>query len=242
MNATASLLTPSSMQSSISARAEHVSLESETDITAPPARPPHRKTLSSYAHKSSMRKCSTELSLLDEHYLQVHSVRAGKEPKKYAIDLRFLNSQPVRVRCIAWTWFALSVVSLAISVLGAWFAWPSAKPFSSAASAGACIALIAAIVSAVEAFRSTTESLNFTSVHGGAPFVSVLGGIGSTKEGKSFFVAMIKDIAAAKAARQQPKQQWLRDEMREHHRLRELGVLTEADYEASKARILSAHA
>jgi hypothetical protein len=30
--------------------------------------------------------------------------------------------------------------------------------------------------------------------------------------------------------------------MREHHRLRELGVLGESDYEASKARILRAHA
>jgi hypothetical protein len=229
------------MHSPVSARAEHISLESETDIAAPPARPPHRKTLSTYALKSSMRKCSTELSLLDEHYLQVHAVRASKEPKKYSIDLRFLNSQPVRIRRIAWTWFALSIASLGIGGLGAWFAWSTAKPFSSAAFIGACIALVAALVSTVEAFRSTTESLNFTSIHGGATFVSVLGGLGSTKEGKSFFVAMIKDIAAAKAARPQPKQQWLRDEMREHHRLRELGVLSESDYEASKPRILKAH-
>ena len=39
---------------------------------------------------------------------------------------------------------------------------------------------------------------------------------------------MIKSINAAKSARQQAEQQLLRDEMREHHRLRELGVLTEA--------------
>ena len=89
--------------------------------------------------------------------------------------------------------------------------------------------------------RGTSESLSFTSVHGGATLVTVSGGLGSTKAGKSFFVSMIKDIAAAKAARPQQKQQWLRDEMREHHRLRELGVLSLADYEASKARILKAH-
>ena len=98
------------------------------------------------------------------------------------------------------------------------------------------------IATTVLAVRHTSESLNFTSVHGGAPLVHVIGGIGSTKAGKSFFVAMIKEIAAAKSARQQAKQQMLRDEMREHHRLRELGVLSEADYEASKARILKAHA
>ena len=91
------------------------------------------------------------------------------------------------------------------------------------------------------AIRHTTEALNFTSVHGGASFVSVLGGIGSAKQGRSFFVSLIKEISAAKAARRQAKQELLRDEMREHHRLRELGVLSEADYEASKARILKAH-
>jgi hypothetical protein len=69
----------------------------------------------------------------------------------------------------------------------------------------------------------------------------VIGGLGSTKAGKAFFVSMIKEIAAAKSARPQAKQQLLRDEMREHHRLRELGVLSEANYEASKARILKAH-
>ena len=71
---------------------------------------------------------------------------------------------------------------------------------------------------------------------------SVTGGIGSARDGKSFFVELIKDINAAKAARPQERPQFLRDEMREHHRLREIGALSEEDYEASKARILRAHA
>ena len=64
-------------------------------------------------------------------------------------------------------------------------------------------------------------------MHGDATLVSVTGGIGSARAGKKFFVELIKSINAAKLARPQAKQQLLRDEMREHHRLRELGVLSE---------------
>ena len=216
-------------------------MEGETDLAAPPKRPPHRKVRATYALQSGLRECSTELSLLDEHYLQVHS-RRGKDAKKYSIDLRFLNSQPVRVRHVAWLWLAISALLLVGAGGALWFASMSSAFLTSSGFIAACVAALAAAGAAVLGIRQTTEALNFTSVHGGAPFVNVLGGIGSTKAGRTFFVTLIKEIASAKEARQQAKHELLRDEMREHHRLRELGVLSEADYEASKARILKAHA
>jgi hypothetical protein len=241
VNARASALSHSSVQAPAIARAEHISLEAETDIAAPFARPPHRKVRSTYVLKSGLRDCSTELSLLDDHYLQVHSQRPRKESKKYSIDLRYLNSQPVRTRRIAWAWWSMSA-ALLLSTGGAlWLGFSSAAFFASSGFIIACITTLATIGTVFLAVRHTTESLNFTSVHGGASLVHVIGGVGSTKAGKAFFVAMIKEIAAAKSARPQSKQQLLRDEMREHHRLRELGVLSETDYEASKARILRAH-
>lgn len=188
-----------------------------------------------------MRKCTTELALLEDHYLQVQTLRNGKQPLKYSIDLRFLNSQPTRVRRIAWAKFLLSA-ALALGASGAlWLIAGTSSLFSNPYFFGACAAALVSVVVIVMGIRDTSESLNFTSVNGGVTVVSVLGGIGSTKKGKAFFVAMIKDIAAAKAARPQSKQQWLRDEMREHHRLREAGALSEAEYEASKAKILKAH-
>ncbi len=54
--------------------------------------------------------------------------------------------------------------------------------------------------------RRTTESLEFISVHGGVTLVSVTGAIGSARDGKKFFVELIKSINAAKAARPQPPQ------------------------------------
>ena len=61
------------------------------------------------------------------------------------------------------------------------------------------------------------------------------------RAGKQFFVELIKSINAAKAERPQERPQFLRDAMREHHRLRELGVISEEQYEHSKARILASH-
>ncbi len=222
-------------------RAEHISIEADADYVTP-SRPAHRKVRSKYALHSAMRKCSTELSLLEESYLQVHAVRARKAPLRYIVDLRFLNSQPVRVRRIAWPWFLLGAALVLAAAGGMWLARAAPAPFASPCFLGACVAMACAFGAVFFGTRRTFESLNFTTLNGGATIVSVLGGLGSTKAGKSFFVAMIKDIAAAKAARPQQRQHWLRDEMREHHRLRELGVLSEADYEASKARILKAHA
>ena len=112
-----------------------------------------------------------------------------------------------------------------------------AKVGNSAGAAAACMSLGALFLF----LRRTTESLEFRSAHGGATLVSVIGGIGSARAGKKFFVELIKAINAAKLARPQAKPQLLRDEMREHHRLRELGVLTEQQYAQSKARILGEH-
>jgi hypothetical protein len=241
VNARSSVLTAHGGNNAAAARGEHISIEADVDYVSDAVRPSRRKVRSKYTLTSSMRKCSTELGLLEEHYLQVRVVRARKEPLRYLIDLRFLNTQPVRVRRIAWTWFALSAMFAFAAAGGIWFASSTHYQFTSSGFLAAGVAIGCAIGATVLGIRSTSESLNFTSVNGGATLVSILGGLGSTKAGKAFFIAVIKDIAAAKAARPQPKQQWLRDEMREHHRLRELGLLSEAEYEASKTRILRAH-
>jgi hypothetical protein len=237
----ASVLTPLGRSTAAAARAEHISIEADTDYVATTVRSPHRKIRAKYELRSAMRKCSTELALLDEHYLQVQTTRARKPLLKYSIDLRFLNSQPVRVRRIAWPWFLSSALLLVGAAGAMWLASTALSMFANPAFIGGCAAIACALGAAFLGVRGTSESLRFTSVHGGAVFVDVLGGLGSTRSGKTFFIAMIKDIAAAKAARPQGKQQWLRDEMREHHRLRELGVLSEAEYQASKTRILKAH-
>jgi hypothetical protein len=48
-------------------------------------------------------------------------------------------------------------------------------------------------------------------------------------------------IRLSSAARRRTKAEHLRDEMREHLRLKELGVLSAGEYEKAKVRILDQH-
>jgi len=223
------------------ARAEHISLESTPDVVSTPVRHPHRKTLSSFKLKSTLRGSEAELSLLEDHYLSVRLQHPGPDIKKYTLDLRFANPRPVIVRHIAWALLAIAILSSIGTVASFWWA---ARGQTAGLHPGVLIGLAGVITVALSVWqflRRTTESLQFTSVHGGATLVRITGGIGSAKAGREFFVELIKNISAAKTVRPQAKQQFLRDEMREHHRLRELRVLTEEEYESSKARILGAH-
>jgi hypothetical protein len=55
-------------------------------------------------------------------------------------------------------------------------------------------------------------------------------------------VALSAHLRIAVAARRPAKALHLRDEMREHARLHEAGVISKVEYEGGKARILAAHA
>jgi hypothetical protein len=224
-------------------RTEHISLETNADdgllATSVQRR---RKVRMSYALRSKLRGCETEVSLLEEHFLSVHSVRPDTQPMKYELDLRFANAKPVLVRHVAWFWLALAVGFTLLACGALWSLWPiAAADLINPIPLTAIAALLAAAGAALMFLRRTTESLEFTSVHGGVTLVSVTGGIGSARDGRKFFVELIKSINAAKTTRQHQRAQFLRDEMREHTRLRELGVLTQEQYEMSKGRILGSH-
>lgn len=204
-------------------------------------RHPHRRTVSSFTLASRLRGCATQLSILDDHYLSVRKEQKGGEALKYVLDLRFANARPVIVRRIAWIWLTLALAGLVGAATGFWRAAGELTLWTHAGFASGCGALLLAGTATWLFLRRTSESLQFTSVHGGVTLVSITGGVGSAKSGRRFFIDLIKSINAAKVVRAQSKAHFLRDEMREHHRLRELHVLSEADYEASKSRILAAH-
>lgn len=220
--------------------AEHISLQSEPDSSAAPSAPRRRKVGATYTLKSALRGCSTQLSLLEEHFISVQTERPGSSSKSYVLDLRFANAKPVRKRRVAWTWLTLTGVFGLLTAAAGSLSYSGATALVPTLLVGLTMCL-GGIGCFIVFLRRTTESLEFTSVHGEATLISITGGIGSARAGKTFFVGLIKSINAAKAARPQSKQELLRDEMREHHRLRELGVLSQEEYETSKARILAAH-
>ena len=232
---------PTDSRAIVIARAEHIHIEAEPGTVAAPTPHRRRKVRSSYVLKSRLRGCETEVSILEDHFIAVRTVRPDAQPRKYEVDLRFANPKPVRVRSISWFWLMLAAGMALLAAGGLLATWTDAGRWSSPIFLSALVTLLAAGGATIMFLRRTVESLEFVSMHGGATLLSVAGGIGSARAGKRFFIELIKSIIAAKAERQQERPQLLRDEMREHHRLRELGVLTEQQYEQSKARILASH-
>jgi hypothetical protein len=234
-------LAPTDSRAIVIARAEHIHIEAEPGTVAAPAPSRRRKVRSSYVLKSRLRGCETEVSILEDHYVTVRTVRPDAQSRKYEFDLRFAHPKPVRVRSISWFWLMLAGSMILLAAGGLWAAWTDAGRWSSPIFLTALVTLLGSGGALIMFLRRTVEALEFVSMHGGATLLSVAGGIGSARAGKRFFIDLIKSINAAKAARPQDRPQFLRDEMREHHRLRELGVLTDQQYEQSKARILAKH-
>jgi hypothetical protein len=87
-----------------------------------------------------------------------------------------------------------------------------------------------------------TETLVLRSSHGRATMLEFTGRLGTLRMVHKFARKLAAHIELAIAARRPSGAEHLRDEMREHFRLKEAGVLSQQQYEASKARILSRHA
>jgi hypothetical protein len=221
-------------------RAEHISLETEPELQAISVR--QRAVCASFTLSTVLHDCTTRVAILEDHFVTIQSESRHAAPLDYVLDMRFLDPKPLRSRRIAWNWLSVALALLTLGVLAIVLGPRPLPEFLISESFGIALVLLLGMLGALLRFaRDTTESLRFASEHGGAALINITGALGSTRRGKRFFVELMRNIRAAKAARPQPKVPRLRDEMREHHRLRELGVLSEADYEASKSRILKAH-
>lgn len=231
---------PTDSRAIVIARGEHIHIEAEPDSVAAPAQLRRRKVRSSFTLSSRLHGCETEVAIHDDHFVAVRSVRPDTQ-QQYEVDLRFANPKPLLVRSVSWFWLGLTACLLLLAAGGIGSTWSDAARWSSPIFLISVATLLATAGTTIMFLRRTVESLEFVSMHGGATLVSVVGGVGSARAHKRFFIDLIKSIHAAKAQRPQERPQFLRDEMREHHRLRELGVLTEQQYQQSKARILASH-
>jgi hypothetical protein len=221
-------------------RAEHISLESELFDTRP--KPNVGRVLKTYDLIKGGSGIDTSVSLLADHHLLVKTQRKRATGEQYTVDLRFVDPRPVGVRKVSRysLYAALAFSVMTALVVGLRFVWPTlAQQIGGLATPIGLGAL--AVGAFVLCYYLTKESILFVSLHGRARVVVIAGRLGTTRRAH----ACAADIAAqAKAAQRhykQPRQSNLRDEMREHSRLREEGVLTEAQYDEAKRRILQSH-
>ena len=217
--------------------AEHILLES--DVCEVPDLRAARKVHARIAFRSRLRGRITQLEIIDYYYLSVRSYsRTGS--LEYVLDLRFVDTPRVS-RHISWRWITASVLltalTYAILQLG-----PLAPQWWQRYTLPLCAAVMGAwAVATLLAVYRTTETVRLFSCVGAARLLDCTGGLGTVRGLRRFMAKVTAHIRLAAEARRTTQAANLRDEMREHARLKQIGVLGEAEYEPAKARILGRH-
>jgi hypothetical protein len=219
---------------------EHILLES--DVRDVPGLGDARKVHARLVIQNLLRRRALELTLIDYFYLSVRERRARSPGLEYVLDLRFADPALRLSRHVPWRWIiatlALAVLCGAIgwrvvSAPGPWWQHSWFAVFASMFGAAA----VAAIVTAWRAH----ETLVLVSTNGQARLLEFTGGLGTFRIIRRFSQQLAAHLRIAIAARRPLNGEHLRDEMREHFRLRSIGVLPEEEYEAAKRLILARH-
>jgi hypothetical protein len=219
---------------------EHILLESEVREVPEPGRA--RKVHAALNCYDRLRRRGLELAIIDYYYLAVRTGRPGSL-REYVLDLRFIDRSLGLSKHYPWRCIAATLALAMTTAFSAWRIGSSTAPWWQHPWLPICAAMSALTASAclVCAWR-LTETLALRSVHGRAILLEYTGRLGTLRMARQFARKLSAHIQLAMAARRSSGAEHLRDEMREHFRLKETGVLSQEQYEASKARILAQHA
>jgi hypothetical protein len=217
---------------------EHILLES--DVRHVPDLRDARTVQARIEFRSRLRNRVLQLEIIDYYYLSVRS-RSRSTLLDYVLDLRFVDA-PRRLRHVAWRWITSALLLMALAFGIASRIASSATPWWQHDWLRLCITVIAAwaFATLVSVYR-TTETVSLFSIHGAARLMECTGGLGTHRVLRCFMARLAAHIRLASAARRRTKAEHLRDEMREHLRLKEIGVLSAGEYGTAKARILDQH-
>ena len=181
-----------------------------------------------------MRRCRSEFTLFNNHRLAVKKDGFLQTPREYSIELGILDPHPKRQRRIAWHYLLVFAVLCAC----AWFlafvshtANSMLLPVMASASAG---------LSLVLAIYCSYDRLVFYSHHGRVPLVVLFNRVPDRLALDGFSHALVKQIKAARA-HYCCNSEALSEELKEHRRLREAGVISRKRYDIVKQRILDRH-
>jgi hypothetical protein len=214
---------------------EHILLES--DAREVPQLRTARKVHSRLRIRSRLPLRAIELTLLDYHYLSVRTWQSRRTVSQYVLDLRFVDPGLRLSRHVAWRWMTASVVLATLAIAIAW--WTTSWKHDWLALPGGLSGLAAC--SALIGIYRTTQTLALLSVNGRARLLTFTGRLGTVRAVRRFSQQLAAHVRISVAARRSSRAEHLRDEMREHFRLKEAGVLSEQEYEVSKGRILGRH-
>ncbi len=178
--------------------------------------------------------------IFNGEYLRILRRTADQVSRDYWINLAFLDPQPVRSWSPAWS--AASGIS-AVAALAAitLHRGPSALSADPYISLAASLAVIASLICLGITVRKYFAEFRFLSIHGRAPVFQISSSRPDRGEVRAFLHHLRGAAEKARAGQWQTRGNYLRDEMKEHRRLQNAGVLNEEQFQAARGLILRAH-
>jgi hypothetical protein len=197
-------------------------------------------TLTELLQVSFVKAYAAHFTIFSGHFLSIHIKRLFRRPVNYWVDLRYVEPMPERVfavdRPALWVTATLGLLSAIFFLV----AWLSGNPFFwlSVAVPLLCATLIAALILA----QRSKYRIVFCSRYGRIPWFELLVAKPRRRTVDAFIEALTNAVREGRSQPGDTREERLGAELREHRRLRDGGILSEAVYRSVKARLLKQHA
>jgi hypothetical protein len=183
------------------------------------------------------RGVKTVFTFFDGGFLGIREHRGRKPGEEVVISLRYLDPRPVLSRSVATNTLYLAMSLFAFSALMGTLAYFSVLFFITLPAA---LASVIATASLLKMFiRRTHEQVAFHTKHGQVVVFTLFGNPGCFGASRALVPKLTRAISESRKFNTSSKSHHLREEMREHYRLREIGILTDAACVAGTRRILN---
>jgi hypothetical protein len=220
---------------SADAEAEHILLETgEAEFEGKNA---HR-VLQRFALENRVQGLTTELALFEGGWLGVLERRNGEPGQELIVNLHSLDPKPALTRYFATATLRIGLYLMGSAALLGWIVYRLA-PSSLAAPATSAVMMVAAIVAVWFAVRRTREQVTFRTKYAQTMLFVLTANFGSFRACRALVPKLVRAINSARKDSPPDKSRQLRDEMREHYRLRKVGFLTDDACAAAAQRILA---
>jgi hypothetical protein len=198
---------------------------------------PSRTVQRRFVLKNNVRATQTEFVFFEEGYLGLRERGRGKRRAELLLDLRYLDPRPALARFVAVPELIVAAGLLFGGMVCAALAYLSVSP-AFTVPAALCL-MIAALPGLWWFLYRTHERVVFRTSNGQVTVFAVHANRGCLRACRALVPHIVKAINDARGRVPTGQGVYLRQEMREHYRLREAGVLTEDACATGTRRILA---
>lgn len=214
---------------------EHISLGDDFAVLAGAEEP--EKVTERFEYRNRTCGKRAELILYEEGYLRVREWQRKRRVRDYLLSLRFMGTKttvtrklPMRVLHVAAGFAGFGALCSLIAWLTTWggFFVPAAV-----------VSFVGTVLSMMLFLYLAHEKTMFSTASGGAVALTLRGTADSFKRCRAMIPEIQSAIEAAQTKNVQNRSEYLRQEMREHYRLREFGVIDQDVCGDATRKILS---